>query len=506
MTREPLRVGLRLEGSTVPAWIARIVGDIANSKLATIAAVIPAQPAAPSGSRLARALRGVYDAVDRRVFRLKADPLAATDLSSLLDGIPDVAPGNLDVILDFASTRLRDNDLARFGVWSYDFGDEYRAVFSRSAMFESALRDANGRVLVRSWSRTDPVSVRRNRVASYWKSAAFTMRALREAYARGRAPQSSTTPASAPARELGVGTFARFGREVVRDRAHRLTTREPWVLAYGVEARRGDVPSQSPAKLALIVPPPDRFWADPFVAKHGDGWVIIFEEKLYAEKIAWISAMQVAADGSLGEPFKVLERDYHLSYPFIFRWRETWWMIPETSQNRTIELWRASDFPRGWTLERTLLDGIQAVDATLLARDGIWWMFCNIAEPGASKDDELHLFSAATPLGPWTPHPKNPIKSDVRSARPAGRLFEDNGQWYRPAQDGSGLYGSRIVVHRIDRLDHEHYDETEVSHLAPDPASAQTGLHTINACDGLTVMDVRIRRPRLRMLDRLGRS
>jgi hypothetical protein len=52
-----------------------------------------------------------------------------------------------------------------------------------------------------------------------------------------------------------------------------------------------------------------------------------------------------------GEPFAVLERSYHLSYPFIFRWGSDIFMIPETSDNRTVEVYRAVEFPGKWELE-----------------------------------------------------------------------------------------------------------------------------------------------------------
>ena len=34
----------------------------------------------------------------------------------------------------------------------------------------------------------------------------------------------------------------------------------------------------------------------------------------------------------------------------------------------------------------------------------------------------------------WNPHPKNPIISDVRNARPGGHIFEYKNKILRPAQ------------------------------------------------------------------------
>src|SRR6266542_3298297 len=101
-----------------------------------------------------------------------------------------------------------------------------------------------------------------------------------------------------------------------------------------------------------MLPPPGRLWADPFAVWHGDGWVVLFEERLFAERNARIAALEIDRHGNVGQPFSVLERDHHLSYPYVFRWRDSWWMTPESARAGVIDLWRATEFPRRWTLER----------------------------------------------------------------------------------------------------------------------------------------------------------
>jgi hypothetical protein len=205
----------------------------------------------------------------------------------------------------------------------------------------------------------------------------------------------------------------------------------------------------------------------------------------------------------IGQPVRALDRPYHLSYPFVFEWEDQIYMLPETEKHRTVELYRAEDFPTRWTLDRVLLSDLRAVDATLAEIDGRWWMFVNVAESEeASLDDELHLYHADSPLGPWMPHTWNPVKSDVRCARPAGRPFNFGGAWYRPSQDCSGRYGAAIVVNRITRLDETSYAEQAVSRLLPAWRQGLVATHTVNAAGGLTVIDaqrLRWRMPRPRV-------
>ena len=193
--------------------------------------------------------------------------------------------------------------------------------------------------------------------------------------------------------------------------------------------------------------------------------------------------------GEYERPMKVLEKEYHLSYPFIFRWRGDYYMIPETAQARSIELYRCTAFPLDWKLEKILMSDIKAVDTTLAEINGLWWMFVNIGIDGTSNSGELHLFYANTPLGPWNPHKRNPVKSDVRSARSAGRIFVWQGEIYRPSQDCSEGYGHAVSINKIIRIDPDRYIEAEVSKILPQWSRNVVATHTLNSCDNLIVID-----------------
>jgi hypothetical protein len=162
-----------------------------------------------------------------------------------------------------------------------------------------------------------------------------------------------------------------------------------------------------------------------------------------------------------------------------------------------VELYRAVSFPDKWESAGVLLPDIAAADATLALLGDLWWMFATIGGTSISKNDELHLFFAESPLGPWRPHQRNPVKSDVRSARPAGQVFLHEGHHYRPSQDCSTSYGHAIVLNRIEAIDSTHYREIEVARLSPAWLPRLVGTHTINATAGLTVIDACLRRPRL---------
>jgi hypothetical protein len=171
-------------------------------------------------------------------------------------------------------------------------------------------------------------------------------------------------------------------------------------------------------------------------------------------------------------------------------------MIPETGDNRTIELYECVDFPSKWLLKMNLMEGLHAVDTTLIRRDGKWWLFTNVIEnEGASPDDELFLFYADTlETQQWKPHPLNPIISDVRKARPAGRIFERNGRLYRPSQDGSSIYGYGFNFNEIITLNEYDYQEREVAQIRPHWDKTIIATHTFAHTGQLTVIDACMRR------------
>ncbi|HEX5138909.1 MAG TPA: formyl transferase, partial [Planctomycetota bacterium] len=285
-----------------------------------------------------------------------------------------------------------------------------------------------------------------------------------------------------------LGHAFRYARRKLAD----LFTNEQWYPAY----RFGDL-TPDLKDLIEVMPPKDRYWADPFPVRTHDGRVFLFvEEFAYKDPKGRILAMEIDPVRGAGKPFPVLERDYHLSYPQVFAWQGQYWMVPESSQNGTVTLFRCVSFPDRWVEERNLLEGVQAVDATLEEVDGRWWMFVNVTGHGTGNRDELHLYHAESPLGPWLPHARNPVKSDCRGARPAGRLFRQGGQLLRPAQNCAGGYGTSIVIHRIDVLTTEAFRETPVGEIVPDWDPKAKRAHTLNRCDGFLVLDLLRRRRR----------
>jgi hypothetical protein len=239
-----------------------------------------------------------------------------------------------------------------------------------------------------------------------------------------------------------------------------------------------------------------RFYADPFPVLYRGQVTLFVEDYIHRTGKAILSAVAFGPNGPAGTPKPVLELPYHLSYPFVFERDGQMWMVPESSANRTVDLYRATAFPGGWVKEATLLSDMVASDATLVEHGGRWWMFATVRDDGGAFSDQLHLWSAPDFRGPWTPHPKNPLLIDIASARPAGRMVNRGGELLRPVQDCRRSYGAALGIARVTQLDEDGFEQVVETILNPGAGWAGGKLHTLNEAGGLEFIDGSAMAPR----------
>ncbi len=243
-----------------------------------------------------------------------------------------------------------------------------------------------------------------------------------------------------------------------------------------------------------------RYFADPFLFEY-DGVAYVFCEELpYATQKGVISVFALDAAGNPGPARVVLERPYHLSYPFVFRHDGQIFMMPESSANRTLEIYRADPFPFRWTLDRVVLSGAAISDATAFPFAGSWWLTGATNAPGTSSWDCLSLFSGPGPLGPWTAASDGPALIDASAARPAGHVFSRGGELWRPAQDCTRGYGSGLALCRIDALGPGSLQQTVMRRYQP-----RGGLHTFNTSERFVAIDRTVARAKSASFDGVTR-
>jgi hypothetical protein len=269
--------------------------------------------------------------------------------------------------------------------------------------------------------------------------------------------------------------------------ARRLGWVQQWHLLIGDDAAQGLV--VDPSRLRAAMPPAGHFWADPNVFVAEDATHVLFEDLEYEDEKGRISVLTLDSSGRPGPARRILETDTHLSYPFSFRHEGRLFMIPESAQAESVDLYECVRVPDRWVFRRTLLSGVRLLDATVVAWQGLWWMFACLEQPfGLRGADVLVLYVTDDPVsGDWKRHPSSPIMADVTCSRPAGAPFVHDGRLYRPAQDGSRGYGWSVAVNEVTSLTTTDYSERRVCTVAP-PAGTR-GTHTLNRAGGTAVMD-----------------
>ena len=418
----------------------------------------------------------------------------------------------LDFILKFTPFIIRGDVLtaARYGIWSYHHDDEEKYRGGPPAFWEILKGDPvtaavlqrltdrldGGVVLKHCYVPTDGRSYRRN-LQQIQASSAHMVRWVCLDIKAGRAdyllapPSATRAPIRRAPNDLQMLCFWwRLARNWV---SYRLANQriDEWNVAVINAPQAAFLDPEFKAGFEWTnYREPGQMVADPFLVPTSEGLRILVEEFNWAtEKGRICEIRRVNGEtGGLGLITPVIDEGIHMSYPFTFRHDGVTYAIPETGVTRNVNLYRLEEESGAWIRLTTLIENIDAVDATVVELNGTWWLMHS-----GSKEFgpwSLYIWHAPSLLGPWQPHIANPVKTDVGSSRPAGNLFWHEGILYRPAQDGRLSYGGALAINRIDELTPERFSESIVRRILPDPEGPYPdGLHTLSGFGGVSVVD-----------------
>ncbi|MBF0153915.1 MAG: hypothetical protein HQL64_09280 [Magnetococcales bacterium] len=284
---------------------------------------------------------------------------------------------------------------------------------------------------------------------------------------------------------MAIGVIRAYGSFIWKKYFESWVEKKQWFLLYKIQ----NSVATSFYQFKEIVPPSDRFWADPFVV-HKDGlYYVFFEEVTFSDNKGRISMLTIDENGNVSDAMPVLDLDQHLSYPSIIEHGGYYYMLPETNQTK-MELFRCESFPDRWEPCAVLFDKTPFADPSLYFHDGYWWLFVTELVNYTGIGDTLSVYYRKELLsGEWTPHPMNPVVCDPRNARSAGQIFLHDGRIYRPSQDCSEHYGYGITLNEIVTLNSEVYHERVISRATPDWRKGLVSCHTFNFCGKLTIID-----------------
>lgn len=186
-----------------------------------------------------------------------------------------------------------------------------------------------------------------------------------------------------------------------------------------------------------IIPNPDGYWLADTLLFSKDDVVYLFVEAYEKETNKGRIGVMVF-NGSRFCDFRViLKKDYHLSYPFVFEFKGDVYMIPESSQNNTIEIYKASALPDKWEFVCKLMDG-NYVDTTLYRFSESEFTFYTydmsnntMCTGTLNMDDRVMEIDSIVP-------------DDNYVKRAGGSIFKMSDKFVRPLQYNKYFYGQRL--------------------------------------------------------------
>jgi hypothetical protein len=428
-----------------------------------------------------------------------------------LNDIANIKSYGLDFILRFGFGIIRGDILesAKYGVWSYHHGDDRKFRGAPTGFWEIMFGDpVNAAVLQRLTDKLDSGIILHKAYFStighswqanidnlFQKSALWPLQVCKRIELGQSEFLALSNPPVSPVYRLPDNfRMFRFLIKVLSNKLRfhfrDLFLTEKWnvgIIRMPIEKliQPGSHEIPEPEWLTLSNEK-SVYHADSFGFISDDISYILCEEYDYKTTKGIIVSFEINKQtNKICNKNTALEKEYHLAYPYLFEFEKQYYCVPENTIGGNIDLYRF-DVKKGKLIfVKTLIENIRAVDPTLFFYQGLWWLFFT---DKISTNERLHIWYSASLYGPFNEHANNPVKEDIRSARPAGSPFFMDGKLFRPAQDCAVRSGRRIRVNLVTKLSETEFEEEEYSILNPALNSKYSyGMHTLSVANGLVI-------------------
>ena len=236
------------------------------------------------------------------------------------------------------------------------------------------------------------------------------------------------------------------------------------------------------------------YWADPFFVQNKKKQYLFFENFEILKNKGKISFGEIEGKDIINIK-DALNTNYHLSYPSIFKIKNNFFMIPESSRKKHVEIWISKKFPYKWKLYKKIFLNESWADINIFFdRNGDKWLFGNKStDKYLDHNSELYIYKIMdNNFNKLKPHKLNPVIIDSRIARNAGKIFyNDDGQIIRPSQINiREKYGYGLNINVIQKLNLNEYKEQKIRKIYPKNNYNIKGIHHITASKDKIYIDV----------------
>lgn len=221
-------------------------------------------------------------------------------------------------------------------------------------------------------------------------------------------------------------------------------------------------------KKIIFSPPKNEFWADPFYFRFQRKDYCFFERYNYLTKKGEISCAEIK-ENKLINFKKVLRKKYHLSFPNVFRYKKNIYLVPETHENKRLEVYICKKFPDRWSLYSSAFNGEIVCDPIFFFKNKKLWLFINKTKKKLSDlNKNLYIYQLdSLKLRSIIPHKKNPVISKLNGGRNAAQQMSNGNKLLRISQNCKNLYGESVIISEIKKLTLSDYKEEKISEVKP---------------------------------------
>lgn len=272
-----------------------------------------------------------------------------------------------------------------------------------------------------------------------------------------------------------------------------LLIKEEWNIAIRKREDKFLWEKGGESKRFTVLPNTIRYWAaDPFIIPDGEKDYLFFEMFDRLKSKGLIGYREI--NGSkIGKMKIAYEAEHHLSFPYIFEYKNEYYIMPESSEGKELFVLKATHFPDKWEKIESWMQGKRFVDSVLLSHEGENYLLTQDLKSGYSSE-KISIFIRKGKE--WVPHKQSPVVKSLANARLAGKTFFERNQLIRVAQDCQDGYGTKLHFNNILKLSKDEYEEEmfrtiSVEDIIVDSKERFCGIHTYNSDDCYEVIDLK---------------
>lgn len=252
----------------------------------------------------------------------------------------------------------------------------------------------------------------------------------------------------------------------------------------------------------------DTFYSIPYSAKYWYADPLVFQygtkNYLFAEAYDRKTGKGAIAVAELnGKPenieFKlIIEEKYHMSFPMVFAWGMEIYMVPETSENSSINLYHAIEFPYKWECAKSIITEAKIVDTVVYKKSSSRiYMLASEINPNSPLEVRYQKFSLRCNNGDWVLEWDDKFNSRQiynLKDRNAGNCFSVGEKLMLPTQISTDVdYGVMVSFREWDGNKWEEKMQLDPTDITVKDIKRRNiiGIHTYSTTEKLEIIDIR---------------